>query len=264
MLKYYSKLLLRFMIISWQRIRAFNFEFLMMFVQLIFNLSFILIFWGALLRHIDAFGDWTFGQLALYSGITFLGDSIGGVFFGFRDLPQKIVGGGLDKYMARPINTLFSILFEQVSIVYFLEQFIASLILITIVITRYSLAVSPFNMILGFLVLFIGVIIYNMVYGAITFLAFWVGKLGVFRNIIFGLSQSKRYPLSIFPDGIRYLLTFFVPIAFISYYPTVIFLGKFKIDLAFITQITLLLIGVSFIFSYVWNKGLKRYEANGG
>ncbi len=264
MVKYYFNLLKRFLVISWYKIRAFNFEFLMMFVHLAFNFSFILIFWGTLLRHIHAFGEWSFAELALYSGITFLGESVGGIFFGFRDLPHRIINGGLDKFLVRPMNTLFAILFERVSVVYFLEQFIASIILIGIILGHYSISVAIGDVVCSLLILVIGVVIYHFVYGIVTFLAFWVGKVGVFRAIIFGLAESKQYPITIFPDKLRSLLTFVIPVALISYYPTVIFLGKMKVGICFLLQISILFIVIFSIFRFVWCKGLKRYEANGG
>lgn len=264
MVKYYCNLLRRFMIISWCKIRAFNFEFLMMFVHLLFNFSFILIFWNVLLRHIHTFGDWTFPELALFSGVTFLGESLGGIFFGFRDLPQRILNGDLDKFLVRPINTLFAVLFERVSIVYFLEQFIASILLIWIIIANYSITVRFDGLLMGTMTLMLGVVIYNLIYGIVTFLAFWVGRVGVFRAIIFGLIEAKQYPLSIFPANVRFFLTFIIPTALLSYFPTIMILGKSRVRLAFFMEISVLFILVIFVFQWVWKKGLARYEANGG
>lgn len=262
--KYYYKLVIRFFAISWHRIRTFNFEFIMLFIHLLFNFSFVLLFWTSLLRHIHSFGEWSFGELAVFSGITFLGEAIGGVFFGFRDLPQKIIGGGLDKFLIRPMNTLFAVLFEQVSIVYFFEQFLTSILLIVIVCWHYVIPVTLWNIILACVVLFAGVVIYNLLYGMITFLAFWFGKVNVFRSLIFGIGESKKYPLNIFPSGIQYFLTFVIPIAFISYYPAAIFLGKVQLGYGLILQLSILTVMSFYLFHLTWKRGLKRYEANGG
>lgn len=264
MAKYYCNLIKRFMVISWCKIRAFNFEFLMMFVHLLFNFSFILIFWNVLLRHIHTFGDWTFPELALFSGVTFLGESLGGIFFGFRDLPQRILNGDLDKFLVRPINTLFAVLFERVSIVYFLEQFIASILLIGIIFTNFSLTFSLSGFILGSMTLMFGVIIYHLIYGIITFLAFWVGRIGVFRAIIFGLTDAKQYPLTIFPANVRFFLTYLIPTALLSFYPTIMILEKSSVKFTFFMQIGVLFLLVILLFQWVWKKGLERYEANGG
>lgn len=235
-----------------------------MFVHLLFNFSFVLIFWGALLRHIQAFGEWSFPQLALYSGITFLGESFGGVFFGFRDLPRRIIDGGLDKFLVRPMNTLFAVLFEQVSVVYYLEELIASIILIVTVICKYSISIQANNVFWGLVVLVLGVFSYYCVYGMVTFLAFWFGQVGTFRAIVFGLAESKQYPLSIFPNGLRFFLTYIIPIAFISFYPTAVFLGKTTVTFKFLAQLVVTVAVIFTLFCLVWSKGLKRYEANGG
>ncbi len=264
MVKYYSKLLYRFMIISWHKIKTFNFEFVMTLVHLIFNFSFVLIFWYTLLSHIQSFGDWSFPELALYTGITFVGESIGGIFFGFRDLPYTIVQGGLDKFLVRPINTLFAVLFERVSIIYFIEELIVSIVLIVTIVLRYDISINAMNVLYSLIILVWGVFIYNCLYGIVTFLAFWVGQIEVFRSLIFGLADSKQYPLSIFPEKIKLVLTYIIPVAFISYYPAVIFLNKDSLKLDFVLKFIVFSAIVLYLFKLTWNMGLTRYEANGG
>lgn len=264
MAKYYSKLLFRFIVISWQKIKTFNFEFLMTLVHLVFNFSFILIFWYTLLSHIKSFGDWSFPELALFTGITFLGESIGGIFFGFRDLPSTIVNGDLDKFLVRPVNTLFAVLFDQVSIVYFIEELIVSIFLIIVIVIQYNVSINPLNVIFSLVILSLGVLVYNCLYGMVTFLAFWVGQVGVFRSLIFGLADSKQYPMTIFPKKVQFILTYIIPVAFISYYPAVIFMNKVNLDSFFLLKFLAFSVIIFYLFSLVWNRGLKRYEANGG
>jgi ABC-2 type transport system permease protein len=74
------------------------------------------------------------------------------------------------------------------------------------------------------------------------------------------------YPLSIFPRGIQMLLTFLVPVGFISFYPALDFVGPndsfaLPIDLALFTPA----VGaVLFLLAYaIFHRGLKRYESAG-
>lgn len=263
-MRYYWNLSKRFMIISWHNIYTFKFELFMVLINLIFNLSFVIIFWYSLMGHINSLGGWTFAELAMLSAITLMGEGLGGIFFGFRDLPGKIIGGELDKYLTRPVNTLYAVLFEQLSIIYFIQQFLLSSILIMIIKINYNLSFSFYNIALSFIVLLLGVLIFNFIYGTITFLAFWFGRLDVFRGLILGLTESKQYPLNIFPKKMQSILTYIIPIAFISYYPAGILLEKISIDFPSAIRFFVFFIFSLFLFYTVWSLGIKRYESNGG
>ena len=264
MTKKYLKLFKRFFIISWQNIYVFKFEFLMVFLNLFFNFSFIFIFWYTLLNHIPKFNGWTFEELAIYTSIVFMGEGLSGFFFGFRDLPHKIINGELDKFLCRPINTLIAILFEQVSVIYFIEQFIVSIIISIFIIIKYHMEVSILNVIYSFIILFIGILILNFIYGIITFLTFWCGRLETFREIIMQVAESKHYPVTIFPKKIRFFLTYCIPTALVSYYPSIVFLGKEKFGLIFLIKFLILLLIIYTLFILTWKGGIKRYESNGG
>ncbi len=258
------KLIRRFVIISWQEIYVFKFELFMVLLHLLFNTSFVFLFWYSLLSNIKELGGWNFSQLAMFSAITLFGESLGGLFFGFRDLPSKIIMGNLDKYLSRPINTLFAVLFESVSIVYFIQQLLVSLILIIIVAINSKISIKVSNIIMSIIVMFIGVLIYNFIYGIITFMAFWFGKIEVFRGLILGLTESKQYPLNIFPIKMRMILTYIVPIAFVSYYPTVILLDKISVNFMFFLKLLVFCFITFILFIKIWRLGIKRYESNGG
>lgn len=264
MFKKYMKLFRRFIIISWQQIYVFRFEFIMILLNLIFNFSFIFIFWYTLLKHMPLFDGWNFSHLAIYTSIVFLGESLSGIFFGFRDLPSKIVNGELDKFLSRPINTLIAVLFEQVSIIYFAEQFVVSNIILISIIIKYNITISFFNLLYSFIILVIGVFILNLIYGILTFLTFWLGRLEVFRDLIMQITEAKKYPITIFPKKIQLFLIYFMPVAFVSYYPTIIFLGKEKLGYMFLIKLLIFLSFIYSIFIKIWHAGIRRYESNGG
>lgn len=54
---------------------------------------------------------------------------------------------------------------------------------------------------------------------------------GIFSplSMIISLKEFTKYPLSLFNDGIVVLLTWIIPIAITSYYPTLLFLGDYSI-----------------------------------
>ena len=48
-------------------------------------------------------------------------------------------------------------------------------------------------------------------------------------SMIISLKEFTKYPLSLFNDGIVVLLTWIIPIAITSYYPTLLFVGDYSI-----------------------------------
>ena len=62
--------------------------------------------------------------------------------------------------------------------------------------------------------------------------AFWIGDSeGLYRLLYKNLTEFIQYPLSIYHRGIRELLTFVLPYAFISYYPCAAFYPAARRDL---------------------------------
>ena len=79
--------------------------------------------------------------------------------------------------------------------------------------------------------------------------------------------EFTRYPLSIYSRGVRLLLAFVFPFAFMNYFPASYFLHKTDNGLGLPPAVGLLtpLIGVAFVaVAYAfWRVGLNRYQGVG-
>jgi ABC-2 type transport system permease protein len=76
-----------------------------------------------------------------------------------------------------------------------------------------------------------------------------------------------RYPISIYTRGVRLVLTFIFPFAFMNYFPATFFLQKAETGLHLSPQIGLLTpaiglawLAVSYLF---WDVGLRHYQGTG-
>jgi len=92
--------------------------------------------------------------------------------------------------------------------------------------------------------------------------AFWVLNVTPLLNFIFRLREYTKYPMDIFDPFLRFIFSFVIPIAFVSYYPSKIFLRHSNNDLL---VLILSFIGISlFLIAYkIWTKGAKRYTGTG-
>ena len=92
----------------------------------------------------------------------------------------------------------------------------------------------------------------------LTTISFWVIRVGQLENLFEGLFAAGRFPVSIYPDWLRALLTYLIPVAFAITIPAEALTGR-------LTPTTLLgaalLTGVLILITRgVWRLGVKNYS----
>ena len=76
------------------------------------------------------------------------------------------------------------------------------------------------------------------------------------------VNDFAKYPVTIYNNTVRNIITYIIPFAFTAYYPALYFLtGEnpwFNVGMTVIISIIVMVIGV-----VIWNKGIKAYESAG-
>lgn len=76
------------------------------------------------------------------------------------------------------------------------------------------------------------------------------------------VSDFAKYPITIYNNLIKSVITYIIPFAFTTFYPAnYILTGEnpfFSIGFTVVISIILMAIGV-----FLWNKGIKAYESSG-
>jgi ABC-2 type transport system permease protein len=103
---------------------------------------------------------------------------------------------------------------------------------------------------------------------AVATVSFWFVRVDTLRWVIMSLEQEfTRYPISIYTRGVRIILSFVFPFAFMNYFPATFLLHKAETGLSLSPQIGLLtpLIGAGWLaVSYAfWRIGLQHYQGTG-
>jgi ABC-2 type transport system permease protein len=98
--------------------------------------------------------------------------------------------------------------------------------------------------------------------------SFWFIRVDTLRWVVMSLEQDfTRYPISIYTRGVRIVLTFVLPFAFMNYFPATYFLQKAETGLHLNPAIGLLTpaIGLAWLAaSYAfWRVGLRHYQGTG-
>jgi ABC-2 type transport system permease protein len=91
--------------------------------------------------------------------------------------------------------------------------------------------------------------------------AFWIIESIPITQIIFNNHEFAKYPLSIYHQNIRILLTWIIPYGFASFYPASYLLGR---DVGALAWLGPVVAGVLLVVSYrVWLFGLRHYSGTG-
>ena len=129
---------------------------------------------------------------------------------------------------------------------------------------------SDFSQILLFLVsITFAVLIYFLLIFIVNAIPFWAPELGwgghfLFTIIMVEFLSGVLFPLDILPLNIQNILSF-TPFPYLIFFPLQIYLGKISGLLAFkglLVSLVWILI-LWFLMKYVWQKGLKVYQAYG-
>lgn len=186
-----------------------------------------LLFIGVLLASFGAIGGWGADEILLLVGIRMLAHAVYGVVFHETIVSDLVIyQGEFDRYLLRPVNPYLQLLTRRFNL-----QQLGDLVLGGVV---FGIAVhrAPVSWTVG-TVAFVAA---ALVGGALIEAAFQTARAGLsFRmrstESLVGVTDDVigsygNYPLHIFGVGGLIAFTILVPIAFVSYYPTAVLLGR--------------------------------------
>jgi ABC-2 type transport system permease protein len=210
--------------------------------------------------HTDRIGDWTFPELMIVLGlfISFLGLVDVFVVPNVDDLMEHIRTGTMDFILTKPLNSQFHASLRRLNI-WKLADVLLGLGVIGFGLAQLATLPSP-----GRLLLFAGlylsatVILYSIIMLLVTS-AFWLVQLENVMELLFTFYEAGRFPVSIFPFWVRALLTFVVPIAFVTTVPASVLLGR--LDAPFFLYsllVATILFGLSALY---WRFAVRHYSS---
>lgn len=210
---------------------------------------------------------WTFPQLSFVYGLGLLSHGIMVVFFVQTwNIESMVIRGGFDRMLLRPMNVFFQFCVNYINFIGLFDLFTGLLVFI------YGCRLAEFqwsfsNTVKLILVVLGGVLIRAAFYIITGSIAFWTKRsrsLVVLGQML--MQYSTTYPIAIYPYAVQVLLTFVIPVGFISFYPACDFLGQnsgstLPLNLALWTPA----VGIVLFAAgqLIFHRGLKRYESAG-
>jgi ABC-2 type transport system permease protein len=217
--------------------------------------------------HIETFGGFTLGQMALLYGTASMTLGLADLFTGsIERLGERIRTGTLDVYLIRPVPAFVQAASDGFALRRIGRPLQAGLVMV--------IALSKLDVdwtVARFVMLVLSVVAGSIIFAAIFVLgaAFQFVSLDsaeLANSFTYGGQTLTQYPLSVFGKEIVRAVTFVVPLAFINYYPVLFVLGK-AAPLGLPSWIGLLspLVAVvmTALASWAWRGGLRRYRSTG-
>lgn len=224
----------------------------------------LLVFWSSVLTNFAVIA-FTQTEALGFIGIYYIAWGLASFFWGIRDLHIHIINGSIDVYLTKPINPLILIVLVRSHVGVVLE-ILTGLVLVSTASLGLSLYSSPVNILFSIFFLFGGVLLWALIYGALSLLSFFIGRMDRSLELMDYAYEYAYYPTSFMPTDMKNFLTWVLPLTFLVTLPTLGLLGKLTIDFEIswlVGESVLILIWV-LIFVVLFRKGLKVYRSAGG
>lgn len=250
-----------YVVLSFRNYIQFPVEFFMNFLMVFFDVFAVFLFWLSLSSLQIGISNWNENDLLIFVGMSILSEAVSKILFGFRDIEYFIIDGSFDKFLIRPQNPIFSMLMEKLNVFVIVSKTVIGTATLFYVKIMRGVAFRHFYPALVICVL--GTLSYELLYGTFSLLAFWFGKIYNARSIVFSFQTIRKYPLDIFPNTVKNLFTYIIPLALVATVPSQIITGKIQMQYSFLC-IAVLSFSVSLLIFYLAQKrALKRYSSTG-
>ena len=174
---------------------------------------------------------------------------------------RLVINGDFDRYMLRPMNIFFQVIAEKLQ-PDALGELLVGTILVVRSLTKGIMVVDGLHIVLFFVSIFAGALIYTSIKLFFASLAFWLKVSGPFLPIAYDMANFAKYPTEIYSKGVRFLITWVIPFAFVAYLPASFFM---KTDTS--AGVVGIECAIAFVFWWIayalFRRGTQVYESAG-
>ena len=215
-------------------------------------------------EQIPVLADWSLEQLIFIYGFAQIPRGIDHLFTDniWMIAWRFVVNGKFDQYMLRPMNLFLQVIFEKLQ-PDALGELLVGTILIVISLGN-GIVIMDIPHIFMFIVSIVaGAIIYTSIKLLFASFAFWIKVSGPVLYTAYQFADFAKYPSEIYASGVRFIITWVIPFAFVAYLPASYFL-KPEVSAFSTIGVECLLAVVFFSIAYaVFTIGTRAYESAG-
>lgn len=252
----------------WTEMTMYRLNFVMWRIRTVFQLVTIYFLWHSLIPANASLFGYSQTQMLTYILGTSLMFSIT-LASRSGDVGGEINSGDLSNYLVRPINYFFYWAAKDVADKVMNITFSVIELTFLFVLLQPPLFIQT-NILLLFFTFFAILcaacinFFFNLLLGS---LGFWTPEIWAPRFIFYILTTffaGSLFPLDILPENIFTIFSY-LPFTYMLYFPLKVYLGQLAYPVIFQGLLICLFwtIAMYFITTFVWNKGLKTYTAQG-
>jgi ABC-2 type transport system permease protein len=258
----YIRLYAAFLSQQLKRLLEYRVNFLIGAASIIVLQGFGLLTIWIVMQQVPLLAGWNFAEVMLLYGFLQLSRSFSHMFADNLWVLGRsyIRPGGFDRFLVRPIDPLFHLLADR-----FNHDGVGTLLVGLVMAAAGShlagVVWTPLLLVTTLIALLGGGLIYVAVLLITSTFNFWLTDALPITRVVHETYEFARYPLAIYPQVIRVLLTWIIPFALTSYYPVSLLLGR-DAGLPALTSVPVALV-MLFIGYRFWLVGLRAYRGTG-
>ncbi|HCK66359.1 MAG TPA: ABC transporter permease [Anaerolineae bacterium] len=165
------------------------------------------------------------------------------------------------KYYFRPLNMMFyymSEIFDLKGLI----QLVMGIVLLIYASIQLQIDWTLLKIFLLLITLFSAALVQISIIVAASCAAFWVVESYPVLGLAWKLREFAPYPMSIFDGAFRFMFTFLIPIGFVAFYPSQLFLRPEEVSLLVYFS-PIIGIGLFSLAYWIWTKGVNSYTGTG-
>ena len=219
------------------------------------------------MRQFPSMNGWDFRQMFFLYALWMSGHELhNALFFNVVSVPEFVREGRFDRFLVRPLDALFQVLTVPAQL--FPDGLILAIATFAVATAYAHVRIDWIFCIFVPLVIVGGALIDLGISLAVATMSFWFVRVDTLRWVVLALEQDfTRYPISIYTRGVRVVLTFILPFAFMNYFPAAYFLHKSALGMHIDPRLGLLTPAIGFMWFLVsygfWQVGLRHYQGTG-
>jgi ABC-2 type transport system permease protein len=169
--------------------------------------------------------------------------------------------GSFIKYYFRPLNMMFYYMSEMFDIKG-LTQLAAGIILLVYASIQLNIDWTLARFALLVMTVFSAALVQISIIVAASCATFWVMDSYPVLGLAWKLREFSPYPMTIFDGAFRFTFTYLIPIGFVAFYPSQLFLRPEEVSpLIYFSPI--IGMGLFAITYWIWTKGINSYTGTG-
>lgn len=221
-----------------------------------------------LLQRFENLNGWTFWEIVFLYNLWLLGHSFRAIFFRqVSSLDEYIVQGTFDSFLIRPASPLLQFLGREVHYLGVGDLLLSSTML-TLAYHNLNLHWPPAMFAWFALIVPASTAVEVSLVLILSAIAFKTGRSRAIVNAAtqFSFNLVQQYPLDMFGRGVKAIVTFILPFAFMNYYPSLLLLGKWDKAggyplLAYASPAVAAILCTLAFFAWRW--GIRQYQSTG-